>query len=199
MPVFRPVRLYRDHINIKEKFFLGSEQVISNTGYQLAASLNAMDPQKLAAYQLLYRSFRIHGVKWTFLPRYSGFEYNQAVANAGAPVNFGGLITLAYCSKRDQSSGPTTYARALTQSDVKIKVLPSSGISFYEKAPVVIDDLTGTEERYLPSPKLDTINSQATDHYCATVFPEAEGTGNPPLTIIGTMYITLYDSREEQT
>ena len=199
MRVFRPVRLYRDEITVKEKFFLDDDQVVSNAGYQLVASLNAIDAQKLAAYQLLYRSFRIHGVKWTFLPRYSGYEYNQAVANAGAPVNFGGSITLLYSSKRDLSSAPTTYVRALTQSDVKIKVLPSGGWSVYEKAPVVVDDLDGTAARYLASPKLDTINSAATDHYTGTVWAESEGTGSPPFTIIGTIYFTLYDSREEQT
>lgn len=187
-----------DRFHCKEKFFVEAEQIVSNAGYQLAVSLDAMDAQKLAAYKVLYRAYRIHSVKWTFINRYSNMEYNQAVANTGAPLNYGGAITIAYTSKRDISAAPGSYIRAITQNDVKIKVLRSMW-SRYERSLAVTDDLDGTEIRYVRSPKLDIVNSADVDHYTATIWAESEGTGNPPFTIIGTMYFTLYDSREEAT
>lgn len=193
---FRRPRLPDRH-HVKEKFLWSAEQISSNTPQVAGSSLSMIDASHLASYVALWNKFMITGVKMMFLPRYSDNEYNQAVENAGGAVSFAGQLTLVYQSIRSAAPTPASYADALAVNDSKVVTFPGGRPRyFFERRPVYsVDNVDGlgTDSEYT-SGFLSTADATDALWYHSAWFPEAEGTGTNPYSVIVTLYITFADA-----
>lgn len=155
----------------------------------------------LTAYQTLYRRFFVHGVKWSFMPRYAGSDYNQALENNALGRQYGGLKNIVYISCRDNRAAPGSYEEAITTNDCKVFPISYRYKSRYERRPVFQDDAdetAGTALTYRTG-WVDLSTGDDTVFYTGVCWIDSEGGGTNPVTIMGTAYLTFADAKTQSS
>lgn len=177
----------------KEKYM--SVQISTNTAVTLDVSLNEIAAANLAAYQALYRSFKITGVKLTFYPDYGGNEYNQAIANNVGAIGYSGVnrLTLIRQTARDLVA-PSSEADALeTQNCIQHTFTNGRPFSLFFKYPHFVNDLEAATEYTFKTGWLSTANGTDVNHNVASWWMQSEGTGSNPYRVLNTLYFKCKD------
>lgn len=193
-----------DQAHVVEKYRFGAaDQIVSNTGYIGAVTLNAIDASHLAAYKALWTQYTINAVKFMFVPRYQGSEYNQAVQNANLTLSYAGQHSLVYISTRVNGidgggNAPASYVDALAATDSRIVNFPAGKQRyFYERRPKFLVDIRNASvaDSEYQTGWLATADADDVNHYASCWWMESEGTGSQPFTCIVSLYVTFKDSR----
>lgn len=179
--------------SFKEKFM--SVQLSSNAAVTVDVALNEIAAGQLAAYQALYRSFKITGVKLTFFPDFGGTEYNQATYNLSGSVNFGGVLRCTLIPRQcGDLVAPTSEADALESQNAKTFVLSNGKPrSFYFRSPHFVSDLESATEYTFKTGWLSTNSGADINHNVAQWWMQSEGTGTNPYHVMTTLYFKCKD------
>lgn len=196
----QPVRILRSRfrrtvnpsIHVKEKFMISG--IAAGVGSNGAVNLDLIDTTQLGAYASLYASYKITGIKYTFLPFFTEFDYNQATSNAAGGVVYGGRPHLWYRINRLGAVVPTSENEMIMKNDSKCIMLghTKKPFSVYVSNPRFDVD-AGTvggnltfKTGYLP------INDTDENHYGLEWWLEnPTGSGSTPYDVLVTLYINF--------
>lgn len=178
-------------LHLKEVFDAGTFN--SNSGQAVGVTMNSL-PQ-ITSYQNLYSMYKIHKVKYHFIPRYAEAEPNQSLANSALAYGQFGLIRISTNVAKGPMNAPATELASLAQ-DAKIRMLGNRGFSVIVKNPVFgVDANPGgvsTETKWTTG-KLGLLQSSDVIHNGLEWYAASAGSVNPSYIVFITVWATLYD------
>lgn len=179
----------------KEKFFIAT--TTSGTTNSPAVSMSLLS--QISSYQALFSTYRIKGIKYTFLPYFKTAEYNQAVENTGNSLTYGGAARLHYCVDRNNPPTGFTEAQFITKDNVKTRYLDGlkKPFSVFVKNPnhIITVGNSLSEEGY-GNRWLDINNSADVAHWGLTyLYQNPTGSGTTPLDVMVTIYFKAKNPR----
>lgn len=181
-------------VKMKEKFVI--DNIVSNSGYNGAVTLSNINAANLAAYQALYKTFKITGAKYQFIPDFPQADYNQATSNLDNSIVFGGQHRLVYEVNREDVTVPSTEAAMLARNNSKVTTIDAhkKPFSIYVKNPMYIQDTDAGSITLFkkPTPVLMNTDGIALQHFGLLWYMTSEGSGTNPYSVYVTLYFNLY-------
>lgn len=181
-------------VKMKEKFVISN--LSTNSGYNGTVAMADINAANLLAYRALYKTYKITGAKYQFIPDFSTADYNQATYDASDAVPWGGQHRLVYEVNREDITVPATEAAMLARNNSKVTTIDShrKPFSIYVKNPMYIQDTdAGTISLFKkPSPVLMTDDGVNLQHYGLLWYMTSEGSGTSPYSVYVTLYFNLY-------
>jgi len=180
-------------VSSKERYLVAA--IASNTGVAHNVSLDEIPAAQYAAYVVLYRSFKITGVRLTLIPDYSSCDYNHAINNVTAGSQFGGQMRLSLIKENCRDLiAPSSEADALESQNCITKCMTNGRpFSIYIKNPhFQVDVEAGTEVTYKTG-WLSTSTGFDVHHNVAAWWMASEGSGSNPYRVLVTQYLKFKD------